>query len=253
MAKRIGYWVFRAVRAMVKLVYRDTRLMGLENLPEGACVIVGNHSQMNGPIMAELFIPGDRAIWCNAQMMHLKEVPDYAYADFWSKKPAWSRWFYRLLSYIIAPLSVSIFNNAHCIGVYHDTRIIATLRQSLARLKAGAKIVIFPETDPPFNHVLYTFHDRFIDIGRLYAHQAKQPLAFVPMYICPRLKRAVFGAPITYDPSADPDQERRRVRAALQQAITDLADSQPPHRIVPFRNIPRRLYPMNKPGAAKKP
>lgn len=253
MAKRFGYWVFRAVRAVVKLAYRDTALMGLENLPEGACVIVGNHCQMNGPIMAELFIPGDRAIWCNAQMMHLKEVPDYAYADFWSKKPVWSRWFYRLLSYVIAPLSVCIFNNAHCIGVYHDTRIMATLRQSLARLKEGAKIVIFPETDPPVNHVVYTFHDRFIDIGRLYAHQMKQPLAFVPMYVCPRLKRAVFGAPIAYDASADPDLERRRVCAALQQAITDLADSQPPHRIVPYRNIPRRLYPMNRPKATKKP
>ena len=41
--------------------------------------------------------------------------------------------------------------------------------------------------------------------------------------------------------------------ASEKEAITDLADSQPPHRIVPFRNIPRRLYPMNKPGAAKKP
>lgn len=250
MAKHISYWVFRAVRGLVKLFYPRPELVGADQLPEGPCVIVGNHAQMNGPIVAELYVPGDRSIWCNAEMMHLEEVPDYAFRDFWSQKPGYIRWFYRLLSYAIAPLSVCIFNNAHCIGVYRDARIMATLRQSLKRLKEGARIVIFPETDPPLNHVLYTFQDRFIDIGRLYAHQTGAPLAFVPMYIAPALRRTVFGPPIYYDPAADPEAERRRVCAALAQAVTDMACALPPHRVVPFRNIPKHLYPMNIPDEA---
>lgn len=252
MAGRLSYGVFRLIRGLVKLFYPKPELVGTENLPNGACVIVGNHSQMNGPIVSELYVPGDRAIWCNAEMMHLKEVPDYAFGDFWSKKPAYSRWFYRLFSFVIAPISVCVFNNAHCIGVYHDTRIMTTFRQSLQRMKDGARIVIFPECDPPHNHVVYTFRDRFIDIGRLYAHQMGKPLAFVPMYVCPNLRKTVFGAPIYYDPKADPEAERRRVCAALQQAITDLACALPPHRVVPYRNIPRRLYPMNIPDEASK-
>ena len=77
-------------------------------------------------------------------MMHLKELPDYAFKDFWSKKPRWCRWFYRLLSYVIAPLCVAVLKNARCIGVYKDYRIMSTMRESLKRMKAGENIVIFP-------------------------------------------------------------------------------------------------------------
>lgn len=252
MGKGFSYRVYRAIRWAVKLCYPKPELVGTENIPEGACVIVGNHAQMNGPIVAELYVPGDREIWCNAEMMTLKEVPDYAFTDFWSQKPGYIRWFFRGLSYVIAPLSVSIFNNAHCIGVYRDARIMTTFRQSLARLKEGARIVIFPECDPPHNHILYSFQERFADIGRMYARQAGKPLAFVPMYIAPGLKKTFFGPTVYYDAAANPEQERARVCAALQQAITDLACAQPRHRVVPYRNIPKRQYPYNLPDEASK-
>ena len=86
-------------------------------------------------------IPGDHAVWCNAEMMHLKEVPDYAYRDFWSLKPKAVRWFYRLLSYVIAPLSVCVFNNV-CAERRHawrrllqdGSRVFHPLRQGLPDL-----------------------------------------------------------------------------------------------------------------------
>ena len=245
MAAGLKYWVYRAVRGLVRAFYPRPRLVGTENLPEGACVIVGNHAQMNGPIVAELYVPGDRAIWCNGEMMTLRKVPDYAYRDFWSEKPRGIRWFYRLLSYAIAPLSVCVFNNAHCIGVYRDTRLLSTFRQSLARLGDGARLVIFPERDPPHNHILYAFQDRFIDLGRMYGRQEGRALAFVPMYVAPALRQVVFGAPIYYDRSNAPEAERKRVCEALQRAITDLACGLPRHRVVPYRNIPKKQYPMN--------
>ena len=116
--KSPSYWVYRATCGLIRLFYPKPTLEGLEHLPEGACVIVGNHAQMNGPIIADIYLPGDRSIWCTSEMMHLREVPAYAYEDFWwSKKPIAVRWLYKIASYAIAPLSVCIFNNAHCIGV----------------------------------------------------------------------------------------------------------------------------------------
>lgn len=247
MAGGVSYWVYRAVRGLVKLFYPRPELVGVENLPEGPCVIVGNHAQMNGPIVAEIFLPGDREIWCASEMMHLREVPAYAYRDFWSQKPAYSRWFFRLLSYAIAPLSVCLFNNARCIGVYRDARSLGTFRRTLERLEEGARVVIFPECDPPRNHILYTFQDPFIGLGRMYARRTGRRLAFVPMYVAPALKKTFFGAPIEYDPDADPREELVRVREALVEAITAMAVAQPRHRVVPYRNIPRRQYPMNLP------
>ena len=247
MARRLSYWVYRGVRGLVGLFYPRPELVGLENLPEGGCVIVGNHAQMNGPIVAELYLPGDRSIWCAAEMMRLKEVPAYAYRDFWSRKPAAVRWVFRLASYAIAPLSVCVFNNARCIGVYRDARLVGTLRRTLARLREGARIVIFPETDPPQNAILYAFQDRFIDLGRMYARQTGRRLAFVPMYVAPALGKTFLGKPVEYDPDADPNEERDRVRDALAAAITDMARAQPRHRVVPYRNLPKRQYPMSKP------
>ena len=245
MGSGLKYRVYRMACTLVRLFYRKPEIIGAENLPEGGCVIVGNHAQMNGPIVAELFLPGDRAVWCNAEMMNLKEVPDYAFRDFWSMKPTSVRWFYRLLSYAIAPLSVCIFNNAHCIAVYRDARVMTTFRQTLSRLKDGARIVIFPETDPPRNRILYSFQERFIDLGRMYARQTGAQLAFVPMYVAPRLHRIFLGKPVCYDSGADPAAENRRVLDALFDAITDMACAQPKHRVVPYRRIPGQKYPMN--------
>ena len=128
--------LYAAIKWVVKSCYPKIEVVGQENLPDEPAVIVGNHSQMNGPIASELYTPGKHYIWCAGQMMHLKDVPAYAYEDFWSKKPKLLRPFYKLLSYLIAPLSVCVFNNANTIGVYHDTRIISTFKQTVQRLQA---------------------------------------------------------------------------------------------------------------------
>ena len=180
--------LYRAIRWLVKAFYPKMEVVGAEHLPEGPAIIVGNHTQMNGPIAGELYFPGPHYIWCAGQMMELKEVPGYAFEDFWSFKPWYSRWFYRIASYVIAPLSVCIFNNAHTVAVYHDTRIITTFRETLARLQEGASVVIFPEKNERYNNILYAFQDKFIDLGRMYWKKTGETLSFVPMFIAPYLK-----------------------------------------------------------------
>ena len=86
-------WLYRLIRAGVKLCYPKMQVEGIKNLPDAPALIVANHAQMNGPIACELYFPGNRYTWCAGQMMHLKEVPEYAFQDFWSRKPRRSRWF----------------------------------------------------------------------------------------------------------------------------------------------------------------
>jgi len=246
MKKRYCPWLFRLIRWLVKLFYPVIRPVGTENLPEEACIIVGNHSQMNGPIACELYAPGQPYIWCAGEMMQLKEVPAYAYRDFWSGKPKGIRWFYKLLSYIIAPLSVSIFNNARTIGVYHDTRILSTFKATIEKLAGGTSVVIFPEHAVPHNHILCQFQTRFVDVAKLYRKRTGKNIRFVPMYLAPALKAMYFGEPVTFDPDAPIEQERERICAYLSEAITRMAVSLPEHRVVPYCNIPKKEYPSNK-------
>ena len=165
---------FRVIRWLVKVFYPKITVEGTENLPRESAIIVGNHTQMNGPICAELYFPGKRKTWCAYQMMKCKEVPAYAFQDFWSGKPRWTHWFYKALSYIIAPLSACVFTNAHTIPVYHDARLITTFKQTISALQAEENVIIFPECYSPHNHIVYEFQDKFVDVAKLYYKKLKK-------------------------------------------------------------------------------
>ncbi len=237
--------LYRFIRWCVRLFYPKIEVVGVENLPQEPCIVVGNHSQMHGPIVGELYFPGNRAIWCAGEMMHLKEVPAYAFRDFWSQKPKWTHWFYKALSYVIAPFSVCIFNNAATIGVYRDTRILTTFKNTVSALCDGKNVVIFPEKDEKYNHIVYEFQDRFVDVAQLYYKKTGKCLSFVPLYIAPKRKAMYLGQPVAYAPENGKEAERQRICAEMKARITDLAVSLPKHRVVPYRNIRKKDYPTN--------
>lgn len=246
MNKRISP-VYKLIKRLVRAVYPKTELVGAEHLPDGPCIVVGNHAQTNGPIACELYFPGEHCTWCAGEMLHRETVQAYAFRDFWSQKPRAVRWFYKLLSYLIVPLAVCVFNNADTIGVYHDARILSTFRETVEKLTEGARVIIFPEHDEPHNHIVQGFQDRFVDVARLYWNKTGRELSFVPLYVAPRRKTMYLGEPIRFDHTAPPEQERRRICAALMDCITELAVSLPPHTVVPYRKLPGTPYPTNLP------
>lgn len=240
--------LYKIVKGLVRMFYSKYKVFGTENLPSEPSIIVGNHTQMHGPIACELYFPGYRYTWTAGQMMHFKDVPDYAFQDFWSFKPKYTHWFYKLLSYLITPLSVLIFNNANTIGVYRDMRIMSTFKSTVEKLQDGANVVIFPEHDVKHNHIVYDFQDRFIDIAKIYYKKTGKELNFVPLYIAPNLKQMHLGKPISFCADSAISEERRRICDYLMTEITDIACSLPKHTVVPYRNIPKKDYPCNIPN-----
>ena len=244
---RIQLAAYGTIKWFVRALSPKMQVVGLENLPEDGAVIVANHAHMNGPIAAELYLGDHRYTWCASQMMTLREVPAYAYQDFWSMKPWYTHWYYRLCSYLIAPLSVLVFNSANTIPVYRDARVMVTFRQTLRLLREGAKIVIFPERAVPHNNIVYDFQDRFIDLAQMYHRLTQKELCFVPMYVAPKLKKMVLGQPVRYRADQPMEQERRRVCEELMDAVTRLGRSLPRHTVVPYAVIPKKDYPINRP------
>lgn len=245
MKDKFLFLLYNIIRKILYTVYPKTNLIGMENLPDEASVIVGNHAQMHGPIISELHFSAERYIWCAGEMMHLKDVPAYAYKDFWSAKPAYIRWLYKIAAYAIAPLSVLIFNRAHTIGVYHDSRILSTFKNSLKRLNEGAHLIIFPERNETHNNIVYEFQEKFVDIAKLYYKKTGKKLSFVPMYIVPNLKSLYLGKPIEYCPDTNIEEERHRICDYLMNEISNLAYAAPAHTVVPYANIPKNQYPTN--------
>lgn len=236
---------FRVIRWLVKVLYPKITVEGLENLPEESAIIVGNHTQMNGPICAELYFPGNRKTWCAHQMMERKEVPAYAFQDFWSGKPRWTHWFYKLLSHMIAPLSACVFTNAHTIPVYHDARLLTTFKQTISALQEEENVIIFPECYTPHNNIVYEFQDKFVDVAKLYYKRTGKCVRFVPLYIAPKLKKMYIGKAIPFCPENPIEQERQRICNYLMDEITAIARALPRHTVVPYPNLPKKAYPCN--------
>lgn len=245
MEKKTSF-LYKLIKWVVRLLSPKYEVIGLENLPSEPSLIVGNHCQLYGPLAAELHFPKERYTWCAGEMLHLKDVPSYAFQDFWSQKPKYIQPFYKVVSYLIAPLSVLIFNNADTIAVYHDTRILSTFKSTIAKLNEGANVIIFPEKDEKYNNIIYNFQDRFIDIAKLYFKRTGKELSFVPLYIAPKLGKMCIGKAITFNPNTDFDEERARICKYLMDEITASAIELPKHTVIPYRNIRKRDYPKNK-------
>ena len=239
--------LYRVIRWFVWLFSPKYELRGTEHLPEGPCVIVGNHCQMNGPIAAELYTPGPHKTWCIAEMMTKGQVAEYAFNDFWSGKPARSRWFFRLLSRCIEPLSLLIFTNAETIPAFRGGRAYKTFRQSMEALEEGRRVVIFPECYTERNNIIHEFQSAFVDLARLYHRKTGQAVTFVPLYLAPRLGVMQYGEGVAFDPEAPGDGERDRICGELMDRITAMALELPEHTVIPYPNILPKHFPKSRP------
>lgn len=237
--------LFKFIIYLLRIFSPKMEIVGDENLPDDSCVIIGNHAQIYGPIACELYFSDDYHTWCAAPMMKLREVPSYAYQDFWSQKPKFLRPFFKLASYIIAPLSVLLFNNARTIAVYRDNRVLRTFRETIAMLQTQNNVVIFPEHDKKHNNIIYDFQEGFVDVARLYYKRTGKELYFVPLYVAPKLKKMCLGKPVKFSAAAPAAQERRRICDCLMNEITGIARDLPEHTVIPYRNMSKRLYPKN--------
>ena len=182
-------------------------------------------------------------------MMSAKEIPDYAYHDFWDEKPKALKPLFRLLSYIIAPFASCVMRCGDTIAVYHDTRVINTFRTTVKKLNEGNHIIIFPECKRGYNQILCAFQENFIDVAKLYYKKTGKEVCFVPMYLAPRprmlprtpyfscqtLARAVTFSPISRERAA------RLSRSMISMVLSAAAQA---------RGLPQKVPPTVPPGMA---
>jgi len=228
---------YRFCAWIVKIIYGKSVVEGLDNLPDEACVIVANHSQLHSPLTFELFFKVKRAIWCDGKMMDKKEVPQYAEDNFWPKASDKKKKQRRFWIKIIAPFVAYIFTRAHTLPVYRDARLMKTFRFSEESLLRGENLIIFPENEitDPENPILDFFNLHFVDIAKIYHKKYGKILTFVPVYNCVEQKKVVVGKDhVKYDPDIPMEEQRKLLCEKLRSEITKIAQSLPRHKVVPF-------------------
>ena len=126
-----------------------------------------------------------------------------------------------------------------------------SFKNTIKILDQGGSIIIFPEHDVKRNNIIYDIQQNFVDVAKLYYKKTGKAIKFVPMYVSPSLKGIYLGEPVQFCPDAPIEEERRRVCNYLMENITDIARNLPTHRVVPYRNIPKKYYPLNTDSEVK--
>lgn len=235
--------LFRFLKGVIKLFYKKSKFVDLENIPNEPCIITGNHAKMHGPLMCGGYFPLNKRIWCDAPMMNRKDFPEYAINTFFGGKKGF---FTRLAVWFLTPIITYVFKHADTLAVYRDMRVMSTYKESLDALEDGNHLLILPECPTPKDDIVNYFNEYFVDTARLYYKKTKKELQFVPMYYAAELRIVKFGKPIKFNASNPIDEERKRICAYLEESIYEIAKGMPEHTVIPFHAVPKDQLKKNK-------
>ena len=231
--------LYKTCAFFIKMAYKKNTYIGLENIPNEPCVITGNHAQMHGPIVNELYFPTEKMIWCDAPMLDKKSFTKYAYNNFFGGKP---NLFQKIFVHLLKPIIVKIFIDSDTLPVYRDMRIVKTYKATIDYLDQNKNIVILPECPEEFNEITNKFNEYFVDVARMYYKSTNKELSFVPMYFCKDFRKMLFGKPIKFDSKKPIETERKRICEYLMLEITRLAKTLPVHKVIPFNAVPKKDF-----------
>ena len=187
---------------------------------EGPCVFVVNNVGFMGPIeMCVKF--SERAKchpWINEELADAKQVPAYARKDFWWKPQSF---FAPVLNvtvpYLAAAFVPPLVKGSPYVPVYHDQRIMLTLRQSIRVLQKDDALVVFPEQPNArlSNHEWLS--TGWLRLGEMWYRNCGRALKMYPVHIDREKHIFKVAAPVWYDPSRRfRDQEKELVSALMK-------------------------------------
>ena len=198
MRNKVYAFIYPFIWIFMRIIH-PWKAVGVENLPEGAAVICGNHTTLGDPLYVVCGMGGKR----QTHVMAKAEILKWPVVGFVLKK-------------------------AGIIGVNRGKSDMAAAKECLRVLKKGEKLLMFPEGTRVKNEEDSQAHTG----AAMFATRTGTPL--VPVYISPKKRRfrktaVVFGQPYHPEfegrkPSADDYQRIAddllvRIRALKEQAV----------------------------------
>ena len=190
-----------------------------------ACVFVGNHAGAFGPIdMCVKFPLRDQCFtWMNADVLDPKLVPAYVRQDYWWKPGCKLEPLYNVtLPYMAAAVLPPILRLAPTVPVYHDMRVMTTMRQSLRHLKEGHHLVIFPEQPSGYQSHHDWINTGFLQIAPMYYKATGKILKFYPVHLDYHKHTFKVAKPIAFDPERTLEEQTPELVEVLAKGLRGL-------------------------------
>lgn len=164
-------------------------------------VFCPNHAGAMGPIhmCAHFELADECHPWFNAAVADPKQMPAYVRQDYWWQPGCKMEWLYNAtLPYMAAAVLPPIMRTVPGVPVYHDMQVIKTFRQSVAFLKKGESLVIFPQQPSGYGSHYAELNRGFLQIAPMAWRTLGLRLNFYPVHIEGRT--IAVGAPVQFDP-----------------------------------------------------
>ncbi len=243
---------YRFMEWLARKVFPKREVIRATETPEDEVAIyVPTHSTATGPSTMILYFDRPIRPWVIGYLNDKKVAPNFIFHNFLYGRGQKLKWFWRMLSRIIKFLLIPLLRANNPIWIDRSPAgVIKAYKDSVETLESGKNVVVFPEAYfkhseesqekglqigaySPYVHYL---NEGFVDIARAYYKKTKKTVKFYPVYIPMDIMNIYVGAPVEYDPDNSAKDERSRITEYIQQEITRMGESLPPHRKAEFVN-----------------
>ncbi len=214
--------MYRVLSALIRGVTPRMKTIWEEPFDGEPCVFVGNHAGAFGPIDMCVKFPlrDQNFIWMNASVLHPKEVPAYVRQDYWWKPGCKLEPLYNAtLPYMAAAVLPPILRLAPTVPVYHDMRVMTTMRQSIRHLKEGHNLVIFPEQPSGYQSHHDWINTGFLQVAPMYYKATGKVLKFYPVHLDYRKHVFKVAKPIAFDPERTLEEQTPALVEVLAKGL----------------------------------
>ena len=198
----MGKRFYRLAGGLIRLLSPRMRVEWEEPFEDGPCVFVVNHAGAIGPVdMMVKFPLRDKCNpWINNGMLEAKEVPAYVRQDYWWKPGSF---FEPVLTatvpYLAAAVIPPILRSVKRVPVYHDQRIMLTLRESIRILQKDGALVVFPEVPDARLSRKEWISTGWLRLGEMWYRNCGRALKMYPVHIDRKEHIFRVAAPVWYD------------------------------------------------------
>lgn len=212
-------------------VYGKENLAGYE---EGTMILICNHGEIYGPVVANLYVPIAFRPWVISEMMERDAIVEHMYQGTMVRQRWIPERLKRPLVNLITPLFMWVFESLEAIPVYrsHPRELMKTFRETINAMQAGDNILVFPENGE--GHApgqtgyvregvgrLYT---GFAMIAPMYYAKTKKSAVFVPIYASKKHRTLTIGQGIVYDPENNATDEKLRIVDRLLESMKAMSE-----------------------------
>ena len=218
----MGKRMFRLTGGLIRAFSHRMKTEWEVPFEEGPCVFVVNNVGFMGPVeMITKFAERERCHpWINDELLEAKKIPAYARKDCWWRPGSFAEPVLNAtVPYIAAALIPPLLKNVPYIPVYHDQRIMLTLRQSIRALQKDEAVVIFPEMP----NARLSHHEwistGWMRLGEMWYRSCGRALKMYPVHIDREKHIFRVAAPVWYDPARTFAEQEKELSRALAKGM----------------------------------